>query len=98
MAVTATKICDLTDKGTEKMALVDITDTSYATGGTAVAVTGFEKIKAVLGQFPGTTSNWDYTNQKLLSYWDKGTAASTALGEVAATSSLAKSKFVVIGN
>lgn len=97
MAVTVTKITEVAEKGTEKTWLVDITDTSYATGGTAVAVTGMEKIKAVLGQFPGTTSNWDYANQKLLSYWDKGTAASTALGEVASTSSLAKSKFIVIG-
>lgn len=97
MAVTVTKLCDVAEKGTVKTWLVDITDTSYATGGTAISVTGLEKIKHVIGAWPGTTTNWDFANQKLLAYWDKASAAATALGEVASTSSLAKTKFLVIG-
>lgn len=102
MAAAVQKIADLAEKQTQKAAVVLITpDNSYVANGYAIAVAGYEKLKAVVGSFPGYTTWWDEPNQKLKIFRQKDPAnaggADIALPEVAAAVDLsALSGFFIV--
>lgn len=97
-AATVNKIAGFPLGTTQHGAVVSIAITDYTTGGAAITVPGMERVKVLVGNWPGVVMQWDEPSQKALAYYDKASASAAPLSEVTANDDFAAATFLAIGN
>lgn len=97
-SATVNKVAGFPLGTTQHGAIVNIAVTDYTTGGAALTIPGMEKVKMLVGNWPGVVTVWDEPNQKMLAYYDKASASAAPLSEVTANDDFASATFLAIGN